>query len=385
MIVFPTKSFALMTLLAAGIASADQWREILPGDRPITVSASGMVASADSLRFGPPATRRWRVTITNLAREGSMVRKGDILAQFDASSTDDEIRREKAELNAKRSELKSLLETQLREIEEEKVALAEAESAAEKAARKAAIDANVYAGLEYRKLLEERDIAADLYRRERERKALNERVRVAKKAELEADIRRLESEVAGEERELAAFTIKAPRDGLVIVGTDQQGQKLGVNDQTNPGITVVELADPDKLIVRAEVAEFAATSIGVGQKAICIIDAAGGTPIAGKVIDVGSIVRRQSQYSQAMVRDVTVSIPDDAVASLRPGMSVKLDIEVDTQRNALAIPDDAIQYRDGKPGVLVKGDGWRGIRLGRASAGLRIVEEGLTEGEKVAM
>ena len=238
------KRLVLALMFVAGGAFAQQWSELEPGDRPITVSASGIVVSADSLRFGPPATRRWRVTITNLAREGTMVKAGDVLAQFDASSTDDRVRERKAQLNAKRSELESLLETQRREIEEEKVTLAEAESAAEKAARKADTNADVYAGLEYKKLLEERDIAADLYRRERERKDLNRRVRDAKKAELEADLRRLESEVIGAERDLASFTITAPRDGLVIVGTDQQGQKLSVNDQTNPGITVGRTRQP---------------------------------------------------------------------------------------------------------------------------------------------
>lgn len=375
----------LVCLLLGSAAAAQQWSVLETSDRPITVSASGIVVSADSIRFGPPATRRWRVTITNLAREGSMVNAGDVLAQFDASSTDDRVRDKKAELNAKQSELESLLETQRREIEEEKVTLAEAESAAEKAARKADTNAEVFAGLEYQKLLEERDIAADLYRRERERKDLNRRVREAKKAELEADIRRLESEVTGAERELASFTITAPRAGLVIIGTDQQGQKLSVNDQTNPGITVVELANPDDLIVRAEVPEFAATRIAVDQPAISVIDAAGGTPIAGKVIEVGSIVRRQSQFSQAMVRDVAVSLPDDVIQTLRPGMSVKLEIEVDTQQDALAVPDDAIQYRNGKPGVVVKGNGWQPIVLGRASAGLRIVEDGLAAGDRVAL
>ncbi|MDJ0758587.1 MAG: HlyD family efflux transporter periplasmic adaptor subunit [Woeseiaceae bacterium] len=379
------KRLIMLSLLLAGSAFAEQWSELEPVDRPITVSASGIVVSADSIRFGPPATRRWRVTITNLAREGSMVKAGDVLAQFDASSTDDRVRDRKAQLNAKRSELESLLETQLREIEEEKVTLAEAKSAAEKAARKADTNAEVYAGLEYRKLLEERDIAAELYRREKERKGLNRRVREAKEAELAADIRRLESEVAGAERELASFTITAPRDGLVIVGTDQQGQKLSVNDQTNPGITVVELANPDDLVIRAEVPEFAATSIAVGQNAVSVIDAVGGTPISGKVVDVGSIVRRQSQFSQAMVRDVSVSLPKDVIDTLRPGMSVKLEIEVDTQKSALAVPDDAIQYRAGKPGVVVKGDGWRPIVIGRASAGLHIVESGLEAGDRVAL
>ena len=103
-----------------------------------------------------------------------------------------------AELNAKRSELDSLLEAQAQEIEDGKVRLAAARSAAEKAARKAAGDADLFASLEYRKLIEERDIAQAVYEREQRRTALVRRVREAKQAELEADIRRLESASAAQ-------------------------------------------------------------------------------------------------------------------------------------------------------------------------------------------
>ncbi|MEM9401970.1 MAG: HlyD family efflux transporter periplasmic adaptor subunit [Pseudomonadota bacterium] len=374
-----------LLLLAAASASAEQWVEVQPASRPITVSASGVVQSADSIRFGPPATRSWRLTITQIAREGSIVKEGDVLAQFDSSSRDDDVREARAGLNAKRSELESLLEMQSREIEERKVVVADAVSRADKARRKANVDANLYAGLEYQKLVEERNIAEFLLESEQERSKLQARVRDAKVAELEADIVRLQAELVGAERDLAAFTIRAPRAGLVIVGTDQAGQKLGANDQTNPGITVVELANPNELIVKAEVPEFAATKIAVGQSASLVIDAAGGTPIAGEVIEVGSIVRRQSQFSQAMVRDVTVTLPKEQIANLRPGMTVKLTIEVDRREAALAVPESAIQYRDGRPGVRVRGDGWRDVSLGRESAGLFIVDAGLEPGERIAV
>lgn len=374
--------FALLGLSAT--LHAQQWFSVQAQDRPVTVTASGVVQSADALRFGPPPSQSWRITIIKLAREGSRVKAGAVLAQFDASATDDRLRTLTAELNAKRSALESLLEIQASEIEQDKVRLAEAKSEAEKAARKVETDAELYAGLEYEKLLEENTIAQDLYRREQQRTDLVEAVRKAKRAELEADIRRLESESSGAQKELESFTIVAPRDGLVIVGTDRQGQKLDVNDSVNPGIVVVQLADETRLEVQAEVPEFAAARLAVGQRAEIEIDAAGGL-LEGRISSVASIVRRQSQYSQAMVRDITVTLPQEVIAQLRPGVSAKLTIEVDTERNALAVPDEALQYRDGKPGVVVKGDGWRAIRVGAQSAGMHIVEDGLEPGEEVAM
>ena len=373
-----------MLFVAADAARGQQWLPLEPQARPLTVNASGIVNSSDAQRFGPPPSQSWRITITELAREGSRVKAGDVLAQFDGSATDDRVRTLGAELNARRSELESLLETQASEIEQEKVRLAEAKSIAEKATRKADTDAELYASLEYKKLLEEKAIAQDLYRREQQRTDLVVAVREAKRAELEADIRRLESELAGAERELESFTIRAPRDGLVIVGTDRQGQKLDVNDAVNPGIIVVELADETKLEVQAGVPEYAAARIAVGQPVEIDIDAAGGS-LEGRVSSVASIVRRQSQYSQAMVRDVTVTLPPDAIAGLRPGVSAKLRIVVGTERDALAVPDEVIHYRDGIPGVIVRGDGWRPIRIGRASSGMHIVESGLEPGDEVAM
>jgi multidrug efflux pump subunit AcrA (membrane-fusion protein) len=376
-------AFILLTLSSA--AAAQQWMQMEEQNRPITVGASGIVTSADALRFGPPPNRRWRISITQLAQEGSRVKAGDVLARFDGSATDDRIRTLQADLNAKQSELESLFETQQREIEDGKVRLAAAESAADKAARKAAADEDLFASLEYKKLVEERDITRRVLEQEQKRIELVARVRESKQAELEADIRRLESELSGAQRELESFSIVAPRDGLVIIGLNREGQKLDVNEQVNPGMVVVELADESNLVVHAEVPEYAANKIALGQQASITIDAAGGAELTGEVIEVGSVVRRQSQYSQAMVRDVTVSLPGEAIPELRAGMSVKIDIEVASQAAALAVPDSALQYRDGTPGVEVRGGGWRQVRLGPVSAGMHIIKEGLEAGEEIRL
>ncbi len=377
--------FGLLVLLGSATATAQQWTEVESSDRPITVNATGTINSRDAIRFGPPPNRSWRITITELAREGSVVKEGDVLAKFDGSATDDRVRTLTGELNAKRSELESLQKEQLREIEETKVDLAAAKSAKEKAERMAEVSPDVYAGLEYKKLLEEKALTADLYEREQARGELVTRVREAKRAELEADIRRLESELTGAQRELESFTIRAPREGLVIVGTNRDGQKIDVNESVNPGIVVVELANRDDLIVKAEVPEYAAAAIAVGQPAQVSVDAAGGNAIQGEVVSVASIVRRQSRFTQAMIRDVTISLPAEIVSQLRPGMSAKVAITVDNQLAAIAVPDSSIQYRDGAPGVHVRGSGWQPIVLGRSSAGQRIVESGLEAGDEVRL
>ncbi|MEL7022801.1 MAG: efflux RND transporter periplasmic adaptor subunit [Pseudomonadota bacterium] len=382
------KTITFLTLVFVSLcasANAEDWISVEASDRPITISASGVVAPSEGILFGPPPSQNWRIAITKIAREGTRVAAGDVLVEFDGSASDDRVKAKSAELNTRRSELASLLESMAREVEEDKVRLAAAESNADKAARKAAVDPSVYAGLEYRKLVEERAYTEDTYQREQQRAALVARVRESRLAELEADVRRLESELRAAEAELRSFTIVAPTSGLVVVGSDNEGQKLDVNDSVNPGMTVIELVDDSQLVIEADIPEFAAARLALGQNVTVTIESAGGTEQIGRIVEISSIVRRQSRFSQAMVRGISIALEDDdASDALRPGQSAKVSVVVDTVSNAIAIPEDAVLYRAGKPGVRTR-KGWQPVTLGGRSAGLRIVTDGLKSGMEIAI
>lgn len=373
---------SLVLLFVSQAVLAQQKQTLEAADRPITVSATGIVAPRNAVRFGPPPSRSWQIAIVKLAREGQRVKEGDVLAEFDGSATDDRVKEKRAELAAKQSELESVLEEQARTAEEDKVTLAEAQSEARKAARKANVDITVYAGLEYQKLVEEKRVTALIATYEKQRVDLAEQVRGLELDELRADIRRLDSELSAAKAELESFTIRAPSEGLVIIGTDRSGAKLDANDTVNPGMTVVELIDDKDLIIAADVPEFAAARLAVGQDALISLDATGGNEMRGTVVGVASIVRRQSRFSQAMVRGVEIEL-DSMPAEIRPGMSAKISLTVDTEQQAIAVPADAIRYKNGEPGVQIAGRGWTPVELGQTSAGLRIVKSGLQAGMEI--
>ncbi|MEE4202886.1 MAG: efflux RND transporter periplasmic adaptor subunit [Halieaceae bacterium] len=376
---------ALLLMLTALPASAQQWYSVKAQTRPITVQASGLVTSQSILRFGPPPSKSWRTTITQLVAEGRRVEAGDLLARFDSSASDDRVRDLEGQLATARSELASFLETQARDIEQEKLDVAEAQSEAKKAAQKADQPAELLASLEYEKLVEEKRIAELRYQQATARLQLSARVREARQQELEADIRRLQIQYQAAKDELASFTILAPQPGLAIVGTDREGIKLDVNSSVNPGIVVVELVDDTQLQLQVEVPEHASAGISTGQPVRVFVDAAGSTELAGTVKGVANIVRRQSRNTQTMVRDVIVSLDNPSAGDLRPGMSVSVSIEVDRLENTLAIPQSALTYRGGAPGVHTRDSDWQPIRLGRRSGDDVIVTEGLEDGQEVLL
>ncbi|MEL6368573.1 MAG: hypothetical protein AAFQ16_11505, partial [Pseudomonadota bacterium] len=94
-----SKTLIATALLASALTSnahAETWQEVVAEDRPITINASGVIAPSDGVLFGPPPSQSWRISITKLAREGTRVSKGDVLAEFDGSASDDRIKDKQA-------------------------------------------------------------------------------------------------------------------------------------------------------------------------------------------------------------------------------------------------------------------------------------------------
>ena len=381
---FPCAALAVV-LLAPFSAAAEQFFEVHPADRPVTVTTSGIVVSTEVMRFGPPPSSNWQTTIAELAQEGQRVREGDLLVRFDSSNLDDDVTRVSGQLAQRRSELESLDERQRQEIEDERVALAQAESEARKADRKAEQPEELIPGIEYRKLVEEKRIANVLMRRARERQALSLRLREARRQELETGVRQLAVKLASVEKELASFTIRAPKPGLVVLGTDNERNKVDVNATVHPGLVVLRLADDSRLAVQAEIPEHAAARLSIGQRVRIATDSGGEADLVGRVSQVANTVRRRSRYSDSMVRDITAEIDPGQPPVLRLGMSVQIEVELSMLKEALAIPASVLVYRSGSPGVVLRGKGWQRVLLGERSADMFIVEGGLREGDMVRL
>lgn len=376
---------AVALLAVAATAYAQHSIELRTEDRAATLHASGVVISTDVVKFSAPPSQNWSLAISQLAEEGKTVAKGDLLVQFDANLVDNRVRELAGNLAVSRGELQSLLEQQAQEVEDEKVALATAESRAAKANRKAEQPAELVPGVEYRKLVEEKRLADAKLARIRQRQPLSARLRDARRRELEMNARRLEILHAAAVEQLQALTIRAPRAGLVIIGTDQFGNKLDVGGAAHPGLAVVELANDRELAVQAEIPEHLAARLAKGQRVRVTVDSAGGSEVDGWVDSVANTVRRQSRQSQASVRDITVRFAKSGAIGLRLGTSVQIAVEVAVAEDAIAVPASALDYRGGTPGVVLGNGRWRPVVLGERSGDTFLVSSGLEAGDEVRL
>lgn len=375
----------LIPALICGLSStAEEWFELRREDRPVTINATGEIVSSDMVQIGAPPSRSWQMTIAQIATEGHRVKAGDLLVRFESSMQDNRMRQFTGDLTVRKGELAALIQTQAQEVETERLELAELESLAEKARQKANYPADLIPSVEYGQLVERREIANKLYERALLRQPLSEQARNAKRKQLQATIKTLESQVAAVNKEMAAFTIYAPRAGLVTLGEDWNGEKFDVNENVHPGHVVVYLVDDNQLEVRATIPEHLASNVAIGQLADLIVDSNTGATTQGKVSKVGSTVRRKSRRSNALVRDFTVEIFDPTAEELKVGKAVQITLHVDHIADAIAVPGSALVYRRGNPGVI-SDDGWIPVVLGARSEDKFIISSGLEDVSSVRL
>lgn len=223
---------ALYTGLGLGKAPEPAYitEPVRRGDIESTVLASGMLQASRLVSVGAQVSGQIEVLAVNL---GDQVKKGDLIAQIDSKTQQNNLKEAKASLasidaqiQAKQAQLK---QARLEYQRQKNMLTAEASSRAEYESAEASLA--VY--------------QADL-------------------AQLKAQREQAEINVDSAETDLGYTRITAPMDGTVVYTAVEAGQTVNANQSTP---TIVELAQLDKMTIKAQISEADVTSVRVGQKA----------------------------------------------------------------------------------------------------------------------
>ncbi len=139
-----------------------------------------------------------------------------------------------------------------------------------------------------------------------------------------------------------AIPLISPIDGEVIVATTQPGQTVTTSE------AVVVLSD--QLIVRAQVDETDIGKIKLGQDAKIVLDAYPDAKVKAKVEHI--------YFESQTVNNVTIYqvdlLPADVPPFFRSGMNATVDFIIDSRRDALLIPSEAVSKEKDGNFVYVK-------------------------------
>lgn len=140
--------------------------------------------------------------------------------------------------------------------------------------------------------------------------------------------------------------IVAPFDGVITWRYADTGALVQAGTTASNSQPVVKLAQVNVLRLRIPVPESLAATVRVGQPADIAVQATG-EHFTGKVTRYTDALDRTTRTMQ-----VEIDVPNDSY-KLQPGMYANVALETQNRADALTIPIQAVQHKDGKSTVLV--------------------------------
>lgn len=293
-----------------------------------TLKIDGEVYAQRTAALTPPTIeRQWNFNITQLASDGSPVKKGQVIVAFDSSEVMKRFAEKRSVLKEKQSQLDKLLLELAERERNERLGTAEARASSDKAQRKTTQPAELIGGIAYKKLMVERQKTERRMALTAQRERLAAEQRIEERRLIASEVTQLQAEVTRLQAAMSALEVTAPRDGLMMHKSNWQGEKYDVGSQVWRGQTLAEIPDTATLAVRAQLPERDLQRVAVGALARIVIEGGAGSALRGKVVSIGRAVRSKSQVQPIPILDVQIQL-DDPRAKLKPGQAVRVELTV---------------------------------------------------------
>jgi RND family efflux transporter MFP subunit len=361
---------------------------VAKGEFVVDLKETGELRAENSITISSPPVRS-NLQITNLVAEGTVVKAGDFLLQFDGTELRQQIEDKQADLDIARSNLKSSLASMDSRIqslgsgvENSQASLRLAELRLDQ--MKFEADVQVEEG---RLNLKQAQISLA---QAQQQLAAQRTIDSAEVRSLELKIHQAEIDLQKTKSELERLTITAPGPGLAVYKETWKGgemAKVKVGDTPWRGMALLEIPDLSVMMVKTTVSEVDVARVKVGLEAEVKLDAYPEPTFHGKVAEVGVLASTEEGNEDAKVFDVLIRI-NESDALLRPGMSATVRIFIDRLPDKLWAPIEAVFDRGDKYlAYEMSGSGWkeREVKLGARNDNYVVIDSGLQPGVKVAL
>jgi len=320
------------------------------------------------------------------ANIGDLVKKGQLVAELEKADLEAMVVQRQAELELARTQLTSLEILRPKEIAKAEAEVAKCE-ATEILTRKeleredGLLQKESATQLEWDRAQERLSVAEALAAAARKARDV---VRTRYDEDLKqahVAIERAKAAVEYVKVQLSYATITAPISGVIASISTQEGETVAANLNAPTFVTIIDL---NRLQVDAYVDEVDIGKVHPGQKAVFTVDAFPAREFEGKV---DAIYPKAVIQENVVNYDVVVDITSRYDGLLRPEMTASVTIFLETRKDVLALPAEAIRRVRGKTVVHVPAsDGApepREVKAGWSDAGWIEIVSGLEEGQSV--
>jgi multidrug efflux pump subunit AcrA (membrane-fusion protein) len=162
----------------------------------------------------------------------------------------------------------------------------------------------------------------------------------------------------------------------------------GVGDTMFRGQPIGEIPALNEMKAEVYVLEADAAGLALEQKATVSLEADTRKKFGGKISRVDKVARPRIPRQPVQYFGVTVDLDKTDPTLMKPGARVRAVLEIENQKEAFAIPRQALFEREGKKLVYRKrGEAFEPVEvtIGSSSAGRVVVTKGLAKGDEIAL
>jgi len=350
----------------------------------IDLQIQGEMQALESFVVKAPRVRRG-LRITRLVPEGTLVKNGDFLIQFDTSELQQELYEEQNSLERAKANLARTLaniRSEQAELESntklEKYSLEQSKLQAKNA---------IYESENKRKEIEFNLKKAEIsYQQLLDRKVAVAKINAASLKQGQLEVKQAEMEVEDAQNDIDKLTINSETDGLVVYNQIWEGNGMGkikVGSTPWRGMALMEIPTQNKMKAAVKIDEIDISKLALEQYVEITLDAVSDTIFTGNVKTIASLANRDNR-TKKNVFDVEIFL-NEFDERLKPGMTAQCRIIIDEIDDVLSIPIDAVHALEEKTMVKDASGDPVEIKTGQANDNFIIVEEGLSEGDKIRL
>ena len=355
----------------------------------IDIKGKGDIEAVSKITLSVPDNVDRGIRIKKLVPDGSVVKKGDFLVQFDSADSENKVteREEalenaisdltaiKARVESNMKGLENKLKTQTYSYEQAQIRYEMMKYEADAKRREAELN------------LKKSELALKQAQKQIESQIIVDRADFAKE---EMRVKQAELRYNEAVEELNSLTIRSPKDGFVVLQetynrSTRTREKIKVGDSPHHRMPLVSIPDLSRMIVKTSVHEVDISKVETGQKAVFTLDALPGAVYYGVITGIATLAHRD-EGTDNKVFDIEATI-DNTDERIKPGMTAQCTIITELLPDQLIIPIDSVFEKDDKAVVYIKKSGFeqRVVKVGKRNSDYIIIKEGLEEGEEVAL
>jgi len=337
------------------VGSEPVWGDLRRGDFVIDAIETGEVEAVHSVDLSPPMEWRMDMQIIAMVPEGSVVKQGDFLVQFDASELEDRLELAQDALASLVAQRDGLRAQQSARIAQLKANIASAGYSEEVAVLQRELLKYEAAVQRMNAELEEKKAQISL-EESKTTLASQEIIDASALSTLGVEMAKARADVRELEQKIGSLTLKAPIGGLVVyneIGFGDSRKKVAIGDKPNPGQPVISIPNLDSIQVRLRVNEMDAAQLSDGQQATIRLDAYPDRSFTGRVMHIARLAQKEDWDSEVKDFEVMVRL-SQADSVLKPGMTARVQVQLGIAKDVLTVPTGAIFERQGERVVFPK-------------------------------